>query len=780
MRSKLLVATAMAGTLALSTFGSAAAKGPHKGFQDLGNAAWAQAAIQTLATQGVLTGLTPTRFGPGQPVTIGQLAVVLERFDGGAPQGASFTSAYNLAIQTDITAGLGGSTPAGGAATRAQAITMIMNALHLQGPGDAANLGQFQDAGKVPGWARQPLAFAVQLGLLAGSNGYLDPDATLSRAELAVILERIEAELGLGQTAATVQGTYAGSGSTVLNGQPLATIALSVAGADSGPETYTIAPNAEIYDGNAPASLAQFQPGDPVMLTLNSAGQADVVADLAPVQLTDAHPGVVSGVVTAIGGGRITIADQSQPKGHGKKGRSASGTYALSPAVKVVIPGEGAHGSLAQIQTGAFVRLVVGPQGLVDLIIAQQLPATGGGTSTNGTPTGVSASETASGMALSWAGVSGASSYQVLEASGGAYTPVPAANGGTPTGTGTQVIGLNAGTSCTFEVAAVRASGTSAPSAPTAAVEWGAKPAASATVTVVTSGSYAYADISVTFDKPLNPATLDTNPGDYQVTDVTSRSALAISGITASGGSLTIATDAYPAPNLATDLLQATTGKSVVSDAAGAPTAPIDASGSAHLASPLSVSAQETAGGIYVGWTPIAGATSYQVLEASGGAYSPVATVNGGTSAGSGTQVTGLAAGQSYSFEVEAVTAAGTAAPSAPTIAVEWGAKSGTAAATTLTQVSGDESFSIAIPYDKALDASTLDKNLGDYLVTDLTTHQSLGIASVTLAGQTLVVQTALAAPLALTDTVEVETSHSVVNDTAGAPSTPITATGTL
>ena len=60
VRPKLFIALALGGSLALSTFGSAAADGHHGGFEDLGRAQWAAPAINMLAQQGLLNGVTPT------------------------------------------------------------------------------------------------------------------------------------------------------------------------------------------------------------------------------------------------------------------------------------------------------------------------------------------------------------------------------------------------------------------------------------------------------------------------------------------------------------------------------------------------------------------------------------------------------------------------------------------------------------------------------------------------------------------------------------------------
>jgi hypothetical protein len=783
LQSRRFIVAALAGTLALSTFGSAAAEGHHGGFKDLGRAKWAAPAIDMLAQQGLLNGVTPTTFAPQKPITIGQLAAVLLRFQGHSKAGESFGAEVEQASRAGMMSGLGGQVGSGEAATRAQAMAMIVNALGLQGQTQFGNLANFRDQDKVPGWARHSLALAVGLGLLEGSQGNLMPDVTITRAQLAVILQRIELLLGLGQ-ASSVSGTFVGTGTTTVNGQAAQTITIQPYSASSGSQsqaTYTIAANAEIDYGSQSGSLSSFKAGDQVMLTLDQTGDASVIVDLQGASTQQAHAGSVSGTVTAIGNGQITIqASQGQgdDQGEDDRGSLPSGTYTLSPAVKVVIPGEGAHGSVSQVAVGAFVRLVVGPSGLVDMILVHPSQGEGGG-STSTAPTGVTASEAATGVALNWTGVSGATSYQVLEASGGAYAPVPAANGGTPAGTGTTVTGLAAGTSYTFEVEAVTPNGTSQPSAASSSVEWGARSSGTATVSVTTSGGNSYATIAVGYDKPLAPASLDTAATDYTVIDTTTGLALAVQSVSANASTVSIVTQPTTIATLGSDNITVTTAKSVVNDLAGAPTTPIDASSQQTLTSPTNVSAQETATGIALSWTGVTGATSYEVLASNGGAYAPVAAASGGTPNGATTTVTGLSAGTSYTFEVEAVSSNAISAPSSATSAVEWGAKAGASASVAATMSGGTAYVTIGIPYDKTLNPSSVDTATGDYTVTDATTGQSLGVQSVSANGSTLTIVTQPASIASLaTDTIAVKTAKSVVNDAAGAPTTPIQASG--
>ncbi len=781
MRSKLFIVAGLAGTLALSTFGSVAAEGHHGGYKDLARAKWAATAINMLSQQGLLNGVTPSEFAPQKPITIGQLAAILLRFQGHAKAGESFGAEVDQASRDGMMSGLGGEVGTGREATRAQAMTMIVDALGLQGQTQLGSLTTFRDDHKVPGWARHSLALAVGLGLLEGSQGNLMPEDTITRAQLAVILQRIELALGLGQ-ASSVSGTFVGTGTTTVNGQAAQTITIQPY-SGSQPQTYTIASNAQIDYGSQTGALSSFKAGDQVMLTLDQSGDASVIVDVQGASTQQAHAGSIFGTVTAVGNGQITIQasqNQGDDQGEDDHGSLPSGTYSLSPAVKVVIPGEGAHGSVSQVQAGSLVRLVVGPSGLVTMIIVHPSQGEGeGGGSTSGTPSGVAASEAATGISLSWTGVNGASSYQVLEASGGAYAPVAAANGGTPTGTSTTVTGLTAGSSYTFEIEAVSPSGTSQPSAASSSAEWGAQSSGSATVSVTTSGGTSYATVAVGYDKPLDATSLDTTATDYAVTDATTGTALPVQSVSASGSTVSIVTQPSAITTLATDNITVVTSKSVVNDSAGAPTTPINASSRQTLGAPGNLAAQEAATGIALSWTGISGASSYQVLASNGGAYAPVAAANGGTPTGTLTTVTGLTAGTSYSFEVEAVSASAVSAPSTATSAVEWGAKAGSSASVAVTTSGSMQFATIGITYDKALAASSVDPQASDYTVTDTTTGTALAVQSASASGSTLTIVTQPAAMATLaTDTITVSTSKSVVNDAAGAPTTAISASG--
>jgi len=396
MRWKLLAAASLAGTLVLASVGSAFAggpKGPPGGFDDLGNAQFAQSAIAVLAGQGLLNGVTPTTFAPGAPVTLGQVAAVLMRYQGRVALQSSFGEQVTAAQQAGYFQGIGaGSSPAM-LATRAQTMAMIAAALGLTGPGPSAQanlLGRFHDRGKVPAWAKGSMALGVQLGLLLGNQGDLAPNGDLTRAEFAVLLLRLEQLLGTGQTAAstTVKGTYVSSGTTAAatpGGQAQQTIALSVYGGTgtqgTATQTLTVSPAAQIFLGNQTATLAAFQAGDPVTVGLDQDGEALVIVDTATTAV-QMQAGTVQGSVYQVSSTSISVtASANGPGGEGpgdmQQGSLQPGTYPLSSSVQVVIGGMA--GNLSNVQTGDLVQLVV-QSGQVSLIIIRAQNATVTGT----------------------------------------------------------------------------------------------------------------------------------------------------------------------------------------------------------------------------------------------------------------------------------------------------------------------------------------------------------------------------------------------------------------
>jgi len=124
------------------------------------------------------------------------------------------------------------------------------------------------------------------------------------------------------------------------------------------------------------------------------------------------------------------------------------------------------------------------------------------------TPSGVTASEVAGGIQVSWGAANGATGYEVWEASGGSttYTEVGSPDGGGALEggtTSTTVMGLTGGTAYTFEVEALDGHGNTATSGATSSVTYVTAP------TGVTATDH-LGGVTVTWSG-------DTSPTGYQI-----------------------------------------------------------------------------------------------------------------------------------------------------------------------------------------------------------------------------------------------------------------------
>jgi len=122
-----------------------AAAGKTAVFPDVATDRWYAPAVFWAAEQGLVTGNADGTFGPGQEITREQLAAILFRYAG--------VLGLNTAGRSDLT--------------------------------------RFSDSSEVADYAQVPLAWAVHAELLQGNGTALAPSAPASRAEVAIILQRL-------------------------------------------------------------------------------------------------------------------------------------------------------------------------------------------------------------------------------------------------------------------------------------------------------------------------------------------------------------------------------------------------------------------------------------------------------------------------------------------------------------------------------------------------------------------------------------------------------------
>lgn len=153
---------------------------------------WARDAIAWAWGRGYVRGVRAAAFAPDGLVTRQQVWMILARVSGRTP--ADMAEAREWAVSCGVTSGGDG----GSAVTRQQMAAFLCRCARSQGlaAGEDAAPDRFPDGGAVSAYARGPLAWAVDAGIVEeASGGALDPGGAVTRAQFAVILQRFCAHL---------------------------------------------------------------------------------------------------------------------------------------------------------------------------------------------------------------------------------------------------------------------------------------------------------------------------------------------------------------------------------------------------------------------------------------------------------------------------------------------------------------------------------------------------------------------------------------------------------
>ncbi len=148
---------------------------------------WARDAIAWAYENGYVNGTSATTFNPNGSITRQQMWMILARLSGASP--ANMTEAREWAMSSGVTDGTNG----GNAMTRQQMVTFLYRYAQNRGytTGGGTSLDSFPDNATVSAYAREPLAWAVGNGIVAGtSDGTLNPGGGATRAQFAMILQR--------------------------------------------------------------------------------------------------------------------------------------------------------------------------------------------------------------------------------------------------------------------------------------------------------------------------------------------------------------------------------------------------------------------------------------------------------------------------------------------------------------------------------------------------------------------------------------------------------------
>ena len=173
-------------------------------FADAAQAAWAGDAIAFVSSHELFQGTGEGSFSPNQPMNRAMLVTVLHRLES-KPQagvavvfadvapGAYYTEAVAWASESGIVTGTGAGFDPDAPISREQLATILYRYMAKQGvQAEQGSLNAFADGGAVSPWAQEAMGYAVGAGLMTGKEGgVLDPQGTATRAEVAVVLQRL-------------------------------------------------------------------------------------------------------------------------------------------------------------------------------------------------------------------------------------------------------------------------------------------------------------------------------------------------------------------------------------------------------------------------------------------------------------------------------------------------------------------------------------------------------------------------------------------------------------
>lgn len=177
-------------------------------FTDVPANHWAQAAIQYVYDNGLMTGVSDSEFAPEATTTRAMIVSMLARMENvtsAADAGFSdvaaddwYATAVNWAAANGIVNGISADTFApNDPITREQLAAMLMNYAQYKGMDVSAraDLSHYSDAENISSWANDVLSWAVAEGLLTGvTDDTIAPQVHATRAQVAAILQRFLSE----------------------------------------------------------------------------------------------------------------------------------------------------------------------------------------------------------------------------------------------------------------------------------------------------------------------------------------------------------------------------------------------------------------------------------------------------------------------------------------------------------------------------------------------------------------------------------------------------------
>ena len=164
-----------------------------KGFVDVDPTAWYVDALDKAVKAGYIHGYSSTNIGPGDSLTRGQAVVMIAnaagaKFDNPYADVVPDNFYYNAvewAKENGVVSSDFENFRPNDNATRQEFVTMLYNWQHGKNVGEPTG---YPDWNEVADWAKSAVAWAIENGVISGSNGHIAPNANCTRAEAAAMM----------------------------------------------------------------------------------------------------------------------------------------------------------------------------------------------------------------------------------------------------------------------------------------------------------------------------------------------------------------------------------------------------------------------------------------------------------------------------------------------------------------------------------------------------------------------------------------------------------------
>ena len=175
----------------------------YTGFSDISEGTWYSDAVVYVYENWLMNGISETEFAPQAELTRSMFVTILYRMSGeeyqgeigftDVPDGQWYSDAVAWAVNAGVTTGYS-DTEFGlnSSITREQLALMFYRfAQYMNYDTEGKNdLSEFTDADGVSSWAADAISWAVEAGLIKGSDGEISPAGNATRAEIATLIMR--------------------------------------------------------------------------------------------------------------------------------------------------------------------------------------------------------------------------------------------------------------------------------------------------------------------------------------------------------------------------------------------------------------------------------------------------------------------------------------------------------------------------------------------------------------------------------------------------------------